>query len=69
MRFEAKFVNELGNQIEMKVLEDDRGVTVYASGPASILVEHTWTPLEATVLNKLLTSTLEIGIFDSLSDQ
>jgi len=53
--FEIKqeFVNEQGNQIEMSVTYDDRGVTVTASGPKSS-VEHTWTPLEAKVLHFLL---------------
>jgi len=51
--FKRQFVNENGNQIEIAVTYDDRGVTVTASGPNSS-VEHTWTPLEAKVLHFLL---------------
>lgn len=49
----CQFTNELGNVIRMNVVIDDRGVTVEAEGPTS-LVEHTWTPMEATVLRELL---------------
>lgn len=60
--FEIKqqFVNELGNQIEIAVTYDERGVTVTASGPNS-LVEHTWTPMEAKVLHFLLDPTFAVG--------
>ena len=47
------FDNELGNTIEMRVIDDERGITVYAKGPKSE-VEHTWTPLEAKNLRELL---------------
>jgi hypothetical protein len=49
------FTNELGNEIRMNVIVDDRGVTVEAEGPTS-LVEHTWTSMEAIVLRELLQS-------------
>lgn len=49
----AGFKNELGNDISMDVVSDDRGITVSASGPTS-QVEHTWTPLEAKHLRDLL---------------
>lgn len=47
------FKNEHDNNIIMKVMVDDRGVTVSASGPES-WVEHTWTPLESFELMKML---------------
>lgn len=47
------FVNELGNEIRMNIIVDHRGVTVEAEGPTS-RVEHTWTPMEATVLRRML---------------
>lgn len=50
---QIKFVNELGNQIEISVTEDDRGITIIATGPTSVC-EDTWTPLEAAVLRDLL---------------
>lgn len=50
---ERVFRNELGNLITMRVVRDDRGVTVVAAGPGSE-VEHTWTPVEAGVLRELL---------------
>ena len=50
---ERTFRNELGNTIRMNIVVDDRGVTVEAEGPTS-LVQHTWTPMEATVLRRML---------------
>jgi len=50
-------INESGNLITMSVTVDDDGVTVLASGPTSE-VEHTWTPLEARELIRLLTEAL-----------
>jgi len=50
-------INESGNLITMSVVVDDDGVTVLASGPTSE-VEHTWTPLEARELIRLLTEAL-----------
>ena len=47
------FENELGNEITMEIVHDERGVTVYASGPTSE-VEHTWTLKEAENLCELL---------------
>ena len=53
----ARFINELGNDISMDVVSDDRGITVSAAGPTS-QVEHTWTPLEAQRLRDLLNQAL-----------
>ena len=47
------FTNELGNEIRMVVCQDERGITVEAEGPTS-LVEHTWTVMEAQMLRSLL---------------
>jgi hypothetical protein len=49
----TSFVNELGNSINMSIEQDERGVTISANGPTST-VEHTWTPMEAEALRKLL---------------
>ncbi len=54
----VRFKNELGNDISIDVVSDDRGITVSASGPTS-QVEHTWTPLEANHLRDLLNQTLQ----------
>lgn len=53
VRIKTTLTNELGNEIEMEIIVDQRGVTVHATGPSS-RVEHTWTPLEAMVLRNLL---------------
>lgn len=47
------FSNEEGNQIELEVCYDNRGVTISATGPTG-KVEHTWTPGEAEVLYELM---------------
>jgi len=49
----SEFLNELGHKIALTINHDERGVTVSASGPTS-QVEHTWTPLEARELRRLL---------------
>jgi hypothetical protein len=49
----ADFTNELGHDISMSVVRDDRGVTVTVEGPSSI-VEQTWTPMEAERLGPML---------------
>ena len=50
-----EFTNELGNKIRMNVVADERGITVEAESPTS-LVEHTWTPMEAKALREMLES-------------
>lgn len=50
---QRKFINELGNQIEMSVVSNETGITIFAKGPTSD-VEHTWTPLEIKNLREML---------------
>lgn len=52
-KVEFQFVNELGNTILITVTRDQRGITIFASGPTSE-VEHAWTPNEARAIRDLL---------------
>ena len=47
------FYNEHGNWVAMTVTKDDNGITVSAVGLSS-QVEHTWTPMEAKELARLI---------------
>lgn len=55
----AFFTNDFGNRIVMTVEEDSvKGITISAVGPTST-VEHTWTPIEASIMIMLLS---EVGV-------
>jgi len=49
----AEIENELGNRISIDIVQDERGVTLKVTGPGS-QVEHTYTPLEAQCVGRLL---------------
>lgn len=54
---ERVIVNELGNTITFRITPAPGEVTVFASGPHSE-VEHTWTRMEAEVLQEMLAAVL-----------
>ena len=49
MKLQASIINEHDNEIFFEVAVDRRGVTLVVEGPTS-KVEHTWTRMEAEVI-------------------